>query len=115
MVGYLQRADFLLYQLAVEIAVWATGGSIEFKRNLNVWHLSFQLIYLHLAILFKEVVAQGIEGYRTIHGACIHIYITYLLGKVLCHGTLSAGRVAVYCDCNLLHFIYSLQFIIYSL
>ncbi|CUQ41951.1 Uncharacterised protein [Segatella copri] len=48
-------------------------------------------------------MTQRIEGYRAVHGARIYINITYFLGKILCHRTLTARRVSVYCYCYFLH------------
>ena len=111
MIAYLQAADFLLNTLSIKIGVGATGLGIELERNLYLWHLLLQFGCLYAAIGIKQIVAQGVECYAAIHGACIYIYIAHFAGQVLGHCAFTARAVAIDCNCYLLHNVYDILII----
>ena len=100
---YLHTAYLTLHVLSVEYGVLAALGVMS-ERYLHRRELTAERLLVN-GIGLNEAAAQGVEGDGAVHGACIYIGVSYLLGKSLGHCALTARRVAVHGYYYLFHML----------
>ena len=90
MTADLHRADDILHQLAVQVCIGASLLSVELEGNMNIGHLSAQLVFVDAAISGKQPMTKGKQRNTAIHGTRIYIYIAHFASQIFGHGALAA-------------------------
>ena len=100
---HVDGANLLFHALAVEVGIGPTRLLIQTETDADAGHLPLKLHGVDAPVGLDQSATQGIEGHAAVHGSCVHVNIAHPTGKVLGHGALSARRMAVNGNRNLLH------------